>query len=170
MFYLPFLYDLEWPTANCLCVVTMFRLSLNGGFLSDHFPSVYSVTIIAFIVGMWMNLCRLHHHCRNASVQVLKNTKKLRLMFVFQNVCQTLWCSVKGSCRSKLDAAADGTQCGEKKVRCQGGARLRKVGIRGLHSWAELERSCFGVNGDHHTVRKDSTSTTLLEPSLGTGN
>ena len=140
MFYLPFLYDLEWPTANCLCVVTMFRLSLNGGFLSDHFPSVYSVTTIAFIVGMWMNLCRLHHHCRNASVQVLKNTKKLRLMFVFQNVCQTLWCSVKGSCRSKLDAAADGTQCGEKKVRCQGGARLRKVGIGGLHSWAELER------------------------------
>ncbi|XP_060092579.1 A disintegrin and metalloproteinase with thrombospondin motifs 12 [Heteronotia binoei] len=31
------------------------------------------------------------------------------------NICQTLWCAVKGSCRSKLDAAADGTRCGENK-------------------------------------------------------
>ncbi|XP_018122012.1 A disintegrin and metalloproteinase with thrombospondin motifs 12 isoform X2 [Xenopus laevis] len=31
------------------------------------------------------------------------------------NVCQTLWCSVKNSCRSKLDSAADGTRCGENK-------------------------------------------------------
>ncbi|XP_029434995.1 A disintegrin and metalloproteinase with thrombospondin motifs 12 isoform X2 [Rhinatrema bivittatum] len=31
------------------------------------------------------------------------------------NICQTLWCLVKGSCRSKLDAAADGTRCGENK-------------------------------------------------------
>eukprot|EP00079_Xenopus_tropicalis_P032548 XP_017946319.1 PREDICTED: A disintegrin and metalloproteinase with thrombospondin motifs 12 [Xenopus tropicalis] len=31
------------------------------------------------------------------------------------NVCQTLWCSVKNSCRSKLDSAADGTRCGESK-------------------------------------------------------
>ncbi|KAM4808990.1 A disintegrin and metalloproteinase with thrombospondin motifs 12 [Rhinophrynus dorsalis] len=31
------------------------------------------------------------------------------------NVCQTLWCAVKNSCRSKLDAAADGTRCGENK-------------------------------------------------------
>ncbi|XP_044132344.1 A disintegrin and metalloproteinase with thrombospondin motifs 12 isoform X2 [Bufo gargarizans] len=31
------------------------------------------------------------------------------------NVCQTLWCSVKDLCRSKLDATADGTRCGEKK-------------------------------------------------------
>ncbi|KAM3939316.1 A disintegrin and metalloproteinase with thrombospondin motifs 12 [Leptodactylus fuscus] len=31
------------------------------------------------------------------------------------NVCQTLWCSVKDSCRSKLDATADGTRCGDNK-------------------------------------------------------
>ncbi|KAM3848737.1 A disintegrin and metalloproteinase with thrombospondin motifs 12 [Vipera latastei] len=31
------------------------------------------------------------------------------------NICRTLWCFVKGSCRSKLDAAADGTRCGENK-------------------------------------------------------
>ena len=40
VFYLPFPYGLEWLTANCLYVMTMFRLSLNWGFLSDHFPSV----------------------------------------------------------------------------------------------------------------------------------
>ena len=144
------------------------------------FHQSHSVTTVAFIVHMWMNLCRLHHHCRNAFVQVLKNTKKLSLIFVFQNVCQTLWCSVKGFCRSKLDAAADGTQCGEKKVRCQWGARLRKEGgdrglmFLGRAGGEALERSCFWVNADHHTVRrargKDSTSTISLEPSLGTGN
>ncbi|XP_027023678.2 A disintegrin and metalloproteinase with thrombospondin motifs 7 isoform X2 [Tachysurus fulvidraco] len=31
------------------------------------------------------------------------------------NVCQILWCSVDGSCRSKLDAPIDGTKCGPKK-------------------------------------------------------
>ena len=83
VFYLPFPYSLEWLTANCLCIITMFRFSLNWGFLSDHFHQSYSVTTVAFIVGMWMNLCRWHHHCRNAFVHVLKNTKKLSLVFVF---------------------------------------------------------------------------------------
>ncbi|KAG7481568.1 hypothetical protein MATL_G00067570 [Megalops atlanticus] len=32
-----------------------------------------------------------------------------------ENVCQILWCSVNGSCRSKLDAPADGTRCGQDK-------------------------------------------------------
>ncbi|KAJ8285307.1 hypothetical protein GJAV_G00025360 [Gymnothorax javanicus] len=32
-----------------------------------------------------------------------------------ENVCQTLWCSVNGSCRSKLDSPADGTRCGQDK-------------------------------------------------------
>lgn len=48
-----------------------------------------------------------------------ENPKQYSFPFVSQNVCQTLWCSVKGFCRSKLDAAADGTRCGEKKVTCQ---------------------------------------------------
>lgn len=34
----------------------------------------------------------------------------------FQNVCQILWCSVNGSCRSKLDSPIDGTRCGPDKV------------------------------------------------------
>ncbi|EMP36044.1 A disintegrin and metalloproteinase with thrombospondin motifs 7 [Chelonia mydas] len=31
------------------------------------------------------------------------------------NVCNTLWCSVGNTCHSKLDAAVDGTKCGENK-------------------------------------------------------
>uniref|UniRef100_A0A673I8W1 A disintegrin and metalloproteinase with thrombospondin motifs 12-like n=1 Tax=Sinocyclocheilus rhinocerous TaxID=307959 RepID=A0A673I8W1_9TELE len=34
-----------------------------------------------------------------------------------ENVCQILWCSVNGSCRSKLDSPIDGTRCGPEKVR-----------------------------------------------------
>ncbi|XP_076854874.1 A disintegrin and metalloproteinase with thrombospondin motifs 12-like isoform X2 [Brachyhypopomus gauderio] len=32
-----------------------------------------------------------------------------------ENVCQILWCSVNGSCRSKLDSPIDGTRCGPGK-------------------------------------------------------
>uniref|UniRef100_A0A8C2DH64 ADAM metallopeptidase with thrombospondin type 1 motif, 12 n=1 Tax=Cyprinus carpio TaxID=7962 RepID=A0A8C2DH64_CYPCA len=32
-----------------------------------------------------------------------------------ENVCQILWCSVNGSCRSKLDSPIDGTRCGPEK-------------------------------------------------------
>ncbi|KAL4660839.1 A disintegrin and metalloproteinase with thrombospondin motifs 12 [Arapaima gigas] len=32
-----------------------------------------------------------------------------------ENICQILWCSVNGSCRSKLDSPADGTRCGTDK-------------------------------------------------------
>lgn len=41
-----------------------------------------------------------------------------------QNVCHTLWCSVGTTCHSKLDAAVDGTRCGENKV-----GRSREVGL-----------------------------------------
>lgn len=33
-----------------------------------------------------------------------------------QSVCNTLWCTVGNTCHSKLDAAVDGTACGESKV------------------------------------------------------
>lgn len=33
-----------------------------------------------------------------------------------QSVCNTLWCTVGNTCHSKLDAAVDGTKCGENKV------------------------------------------------------
>lgn len=34
-----------------------------------------------------------------------------------QSVCHTLWCTVGNTCHSKLDAAVDGTACGDSKVR-----------------------------------------------------
>lgn len=37
---------------------------------------------------------------------------------LLQNVCHSLWCSVGTTCHSKLDAAVDGTRCGESKVGC----------------------------------------------------
>ncbi|XP_056401344.1 A disintegrin and metalloproteinase with thrombospondin motifs 12 isoform X1 [Hyla sarda] len=65
------------------------------------------------------------------------------------NVCQTLWCSVKDSCRSKLDATADGTRCGENKW-CINGACVT-VGkqpdtVNGgwgmWTSWSHCTRTC----------------------------
>lgn len=41
---------------------------------------------------------------------------------LLQNVCHTLWCSVGTTCHSKLDAAVDGTACGESKVGVRGQA------------------------------------------------
>nr|XP_033789093.1 A disintegrin and metalloproteinase with thrombospondin motifs 12 isoform X2 [Geotrypetes seraphini] len=51
----------------------------------------------------------VHHQCQ------LQYGPNATFCEVVDNICQTLWCSVKGSCRSKLDAAADGTKCGENK-------------------------------------------------------
>lgn len=93
--------------------------------------------------------------------------------FVFQNVCQTLWCSVKGFCRSKLDAAADGTRCGEKKVTCQveegrwEGGRHKAPGRSGERA---LESSCLGEWRSHCQASrgKDCISMTPFETSLET--
>ncbi|XP_077137963.1 A disintegrin and metalloproteinase with thrombospondin motifs 12 [Ranitomeya variabilis] len=65
------------------------------------------------------------------------------------NVCQTLWCAVRDSCRSKLDATADGTRCGENKW-CINGACVT-VGkqpdtVNGAWgswtSWSHCTRTC----------------------------
>uniref|UniRef100_A0ACB8EP82 A disintegrin and metalloproteinase with thrombospondin motifs 12 n=1 Tax=Sphaerodactylus townsendi TaxID=933632 RepID=A0ACB8EP82_9SAUR len=51
----------------------------------------------------------VHHQCQ------LQYGPNATFCDQVDNICQTLWCAVKGSCRSKLDAAADGTRCGENK-------------------------------------------------------
>uniref|UniRef100_A0A4X2L2Q6 ADAM metallopeptidase with thrombospondin type 1 motif 7 n=1 Tax=Vombatus ursinus TaxID=29139 RepID=A0A4X2L2Q6_VOMUR len=65
------------------------------------------------------------------------------------NVCNTLWCSVGTTCHSKLDAAVDGTRCGENKW-CFNGECV-SVGFRpdavdgawaGWSSWSSCSRSC----------------------------
>ncbi|XP_077203070.1 A disintegrin and metalloproteinase with thrombospondin motifs 12 [Paroedura picta] len=51
----------------------------------------------------------VHHQCQ------LQYGPNATFCDQVDNICQTLWCAAKGSCRSKLDAAADGTRCGENK-------------------------------------------------------
>nr|XP_035924580.1 A disintegrin and metalloproteinase with thrombospondin motifs 7 [Halichoerus grypus] len=65
------------------------------------------------------------------------------------NVCHTLWCSVGTTCHSKLDAAVDGTRCGESKWCLNGecvpiGFRPEAVdgGWSGWSAWSVCSRSC----------------------------
>ncbi|NWX15024.1 ATS7 metalloproteinase, partial [Aegotheles bennettii] len=65
------------------------------------------------------------------------------------SVCNTLWCTVGNTCHSKLDAAVDGTACGDNKW-CFNGECVpvghRPAAIDGAwgswSSWASCSRSC----------------------------
>ncbi|XP_056136294.1 A disintegrin and metalloproteinase with thrombospondin motifs 12 [Lampris incognitus] len=50
-----------------------------------------------------------HHQCQ------LQYGPNATFCTEVDNVCQILWCSVNGSCRSKLDSPIDGTRCGPEK-------------------------------------------------------
>ncbi|XP_069076644.1 A disintegrin and metalloproteinase with thrombospondin motifs 12 isoform X2 [Pleurodeles waltl] len=85
----------------------------------------------------------VHHQCQ------LQYGPNATFCEEVDNVCQTLWCSVSGSCRSKLDAAADGTKCGENKWCFTGecvtvGKRPETVNGRwGIWSpWSHCTRTC----------------------------
>ncbi|NXX11830.1 ATS7 metalloproteinase, partial [Podargus strigoides] len=65
------------------------------------------------------------------------------------SVCNTLWCMVGTTCHSKLDAAVDGTACGENKWCFNGecvpvGHRPEAIdgGWGAWSSWATCSRSC----------------------------
>ncbi|OPJ70279.1 A disintegrin and metalloproteinase with thrombospondin motifs 7 [Patagioenas fasciata monilis] len=65
------------------------------------------------------------------------------------SVCHTLWCTVGNTCHSKLDAAVDGTACGESKWCFNGecvpvGYRPEAIngGWGSWSSWASCSRSC----------------------------
>ncbi|NXQ29534.1 ATS7 metalloproteinase, partial [Alaudala cheleensis] len=65
------------------------------------------------------------------------------------SVCSTLWCTVGNTCHSKLDAAVDGTACGDSKWCFNGecvpvGYRPQPIdgGWGSWSSWASCSRSC----------------------------
>lgn len=85
--------------------ITRF-LDRGWGFCLDDIPKKKGLKSKVIAPGV---IYDVHHQCQ------LQYGPNATFCQEVENVCQTLWCSVKGYCRSKLDAAADGTQCGEKK-------------------------------------------------------
>ncbi|XP_027724545.1 A disintegrin and metalloproteinase with thrombospondin motifs 12 [Vombatus ursinus] len=85
--------------------ITRF-LDRGWGFCLDDVPQKKGLKSKVVAPGV---IYDIHHQCQ------LQYGPNATFCQEVDNICQTLWCSVKGSCRSKLDAAADGTRCGEKK-------------------------------------------------------
>ncbi|XP_074064523.1 A disintegrin and metalloproteinase with thrombospondin motifs 12 isoform X2 [Macrotis lagotis] len=85
--------------------ITRF-LDRGWGFCLDDIPQKKGLKSKVIAPGV---IYDIHHQCQ------LQYGPNATFCQEVENICQTLWCSVKGSCRSKLDAAADGTRCGEKK-------------------------------------------------------
>lgn len=85
------------------------------------------------------------------------------LTSVLQNICQTLWCSVRGFCRSKLDAAADGTRCGENKV---------IIGFSHKHQGLNVVKFFTGAKSlSYHDSKFESDATVVEQkvPELSSG-
>ncbi|KAM8804359.1 A disintegrin and metalloproteinase with thrombospondin motifs 7 [Eudromia elegans] len=80
------------------------------------------------------------------------------------SVCNTLWCTVGNTCHSKLDAAVDGTACGDNKW-CFNGecvpVGFRPAAVQGgwaaWSSWSSCSRSCGA--GVQHAERHCSNPT-----------
>ncbi|KAM7148051.1 A disintegrin and metalloproteinase with thrombospondin motifs 12 isoform 1-T1 [Molossus nigricans] len=85
--------------------ITRF-LDRGLGFCLDDMPQKKGLKSKVIAPGV---IYDVHHQCQ------LQYGPNATVCQEVENVCQTLWCLVKGFCRSKLDAAADGTRCGEKK-------------------------------------------------------
>nr|XP_042117344.1 A disintegrin and metalloproteinase with thrombospondin motifs 12 [Peromyscus maniculatus bairdii] len=85
--------------------ITRF-LDRGRGFCLDDIPKKKGLKSNVIAPGV---IYDVHHQCQ------LQYGPNATFCQEVENICQTLWCSVKGFCRSKLDAAADGTRCGEKK-------------------------------------------------------
>ncbi|XP_054630647.1 A disintegrin and metalloproteinase with thrombospondin motifs 12 isoform X2 [Dunckerocampus dactyliophorus] len=85
--------------------ITRF-LDRGWGFCLDDRPSKRDLTTPLARLGVRYTT---HHQCQ------LQYGQNATFCPEVDNVCQILWCSVNGSCRSKLDAPIDGTRCGPEK-------------------------------------------------------
>ncbi|KAM6930888.1 LOW QUALITY PROTEIN: A disintegrin and metalloproteinase with thrombospondin motifs 12-like [Xenentodon cancila] len=85
--------------------ITRF-LDRGWGFCLDDRPSKRDLTTPLARLGIRYTT---HHQCQ------LQYGPNATFCPEIDNVCQILWCSVNGSCRSKLDSPIDGTRCGPEK-------------------------------------------------------
>ncbi|KAJ7335073.1 hypothetical protein JRQ81_013014, partial [Phrynocephalus forsythii] len=85
--------------------ITRF-LDRGWGFCLDDVPKKKDLKPPFIAPGV---IYDVHHQCQ------LQYGPNATFCEQVDNICQTLWCFVKDSCRSRLDAAADGTRCGENK-------------------------------------------------------
>uniref|UniRef100_A0A671Y0A6 ADAM metallopeptidase with thrombospondin type 1 motif, 12 n=1 Tax=Sparus aurata TaxID=8175 RepID=A0A671Y0A6_SPAAU len=85
--------------------ITRF-LDRGWGFCLDDRPSKRDLTTPLARLGVRYTT---HHQCQ------LQYGPNATFCHEVDNVCQILWCSVNGSCRSKLDSPIDGTRCGPEK-------------------------------------------------------
>ncbi|XP_060763669.1 A disintegrin and metalloproteinase with thrombospondin motifs 7 [Neoarius graeffei] len=81
-------------------------LDRGWGFCLDDRPSKKDMTTALLAPGVKYTR---QHQCQ------MQYGPNATLCPETDNVCQILWCSVDGSCRSKLDAPIDGTRCGPGK-------------------------------------------------------
>ncbi|KAI5101712.1 A disintegrin and metalloproteinase with thrombospondin motifs 12, partial [Silurus meridionalis] len=95
---------LTWSTCSKQ-YITIF-LDRGWGFCLDDRPSKKDMTTALLAPGVKYTR---QHQCQ------MQYGPNATLCPETDNVCQILWCSVDGSCRSKLDAPIDGTRCGPGK-------------------------------------------------------
>uniref|UniRef100_A0A8C0Y126 ADAM metallopeptidase with thrombospondin type 1 motif, 12 n=1 Tax=Cyprinus carpio carpio TaxID=630221 RepID=A0A8C0Y126_CYPCA len=97
-----FEYVMQWSSVIKLC----YPLSRGWGFCLDDRPSKRDLSSPLAAPGVRYTP---QHQCQ------LQYGPNATFCSEVENVCQILWCSVNGSCRSKLDSPIDGTRCGPEK-------------------------------------------------------
>ncbi|XP_067827399.1 A disintegrin and metalloproteinase with thrombospondin motifs 7-like isoform X2 [Heptranchias perlo] len=85
--------------------ITRF-LDRGWGLCLDDLPAKEAIGLPSVAPGV---LYDVNHQCR------LQYGARSVFCDNMDSVCNTLWCTVGNTCHSKLDAAVDGTKCGEKK-------------------------------------------------------